>query len=575
MKAKCPYIWPLLKKWYEKLTLFRPQGKAYRLMQGRKNSRNFFNIIMKLRYGLVKLILLFLLCVFVTSCFNEFSDLDNIKKFKWEPTIAVPIIDSEFSFKDFVTEISDSSVVYSRDDGLIVFAYRDTVISKTGESLITIPNQDFQYSNDLPAPLIIQFPFNDSIVYAEEIEFDFSTQSGQELDSILLKDGILNFGINWNFNQPGKLEIEFKSLLQNGQPITINHEFASSLNYSESFPLQDIKVDLTDQGTSTNSFLIDLSFTIYNNGNPLLLNPSFDINLIVTDPKFKAVFGELGSIPFNTDIGTTKLKFFENMEFGIIELEDPTAILTISNSFGMGVTTYIDDISIAHTTGTTKLEGSITTQPISVNAVPLANMGNFEISVIEINNGNSNLKELIKYVPQEIAIAFNGAVSNPGSKDFVLDNSTVYLDLMVELPLYGKVSELGISHDFDFDGSIFDDLDNALLQFKSFNEFPIDMTIQATFLSQTGIPLLEFFTLDNNLLVASENDLNGMVVNRGENVLVVELDRDDLETASRSEFIRLDVEVSTFNNGSVPVKILDSHRITFKVGLQSKFVNND
>ena len=523
----------------------------------------------------VKLVLFSFLGYLSTGCFSEFGDLDTIKKFKWEPSVAVPLIDSEFSFKDFVTEISDSSVVFSTDDGLIVFAYQDTVISKTGEMLITIPNQDFQYSNDFPSPLVIQFPFEDSIVYQEEIKFNFSTQSGQELDSILLKDGVLNFGINWNFTQPGKLEIEFKSLLQNGQPLSIYHEFASAFNYSESFPLQNIKVDLTDQGTSTNIFLIDLNFTIYNNGNPLPFNPSFDINISATDPKFRAVFGELGSIPFNTNLGVTELKFFENLEFGIIELEDPRSSLTISNSFGMGVTTYIDDISITNTSGTSKLEGSITTQPISVDAVKLENIGDFEISVIEINNDNSNLRELIKYIPHEISVVFNGMVSNPGSKDFVLDNSAIYADLMVELPLHGKVSALRTSHDFDFDGSMFDDLDNVLLQFRSFNEFPIDMTIQATFLSQTGVPLLEFFTQDNNLLVASQNDLNGNVLNRGENVLIVELDRAELETASRSEFIRLDVEVSTFNNGSVPVKILDSHRITFKVGVQSKFVDND
>lgn len=533
-----------------------------------------------LKYGIIvkqKLSTLFWvgLLVMFSGCFRDFRDIDGIKSYKWEPTVALPLINSTFSFKDFVSETGDSTSIIVGDDQVLTFVYEDQIISKTGESIYLIEDQDFQLSKVFPNSGINQYNIRNSIEITETVEFDFVTGAGQEIDSVFLKDGLLDIDLNWNFNQPGEFEITFLSLEENGQPLTLSQQFFGNVSYQESISLAGLKADLTDDGKAINKFLAEIRFLILNDGNPLPPSPGYDLSLILFAPKFQAIYGELGSIPFSTNKGLTELTFFENFQFGSIRLEDPSAIVNFTNSFGLGAQTYLDKFVVKYNGGESFLEGEITTDPIILNGVPLANIGQTTSSSVEVNNQNSNLSDLIENIPTGIELEFNGVVENPDSRDYLLDTSKITMDLFVELPFHGSANGLEFTHDFEVDGSVFEDLNNALIRFYTLNELPIGLTIQGSFLNASGFELFEVFGTENNIIMASQNDLDGNVINPGESEVFVELDQTQLEIASRAEFFRITIEVSTFDNGTVPVKILESQKILFSVGVQSKYVNDD
>jgi len=524
-----------------------------------------------------KILVLLVFFFLLSSCLEEFKDTDKIKSFKWEPQVAIPLINSSFNFLDFVENSTSQDYVYSDANGVITFAYQDTVHSKTGESIYALQNQGYQKSEEIPYPIASQILAEDSIVFRDKIIFNFSTKPGREIDSVLLKSGLFDFQTNWNFDHPGKLFVNFSSLSLNSDTLKTNYVFNNSSNpYDFSADLADYLVNLTDGGTSFNVFVMDFTWVIYKNGFPLPNPTTFDLNAQITQPEFIGIFGELGSESISTDQSTTKLDAFSRITDGTLELDDPKAIVTLINSFGVTSEVLMDDIRMTTNQGLQKLQGAITTNPITIDAISYSNLGSSSSTKIEINKQNSNIQDLIAGIPQEILYGFNGSLAGTNQKEFVLDTSALTVLVKLELPLKGKIIGLTANETYDFNGSDISSLKNVIMQVKSINTFPFDIKLQVYFLNDLKQIVDILIKDDNNIITASENDIEGNVILPGEKTLINELDAVQLDNISTATSLRLEAIINTTQAGTIPVTVLDSHNLSITIGVQATLdpINN-
>ena len=164
-----------------------------------------------------------------------------------------------------------------------------------------------------------------------------------EIDSVLLKSGELELKMLANFPAAGEVKFRFLSLSQNGQLVEITYPWQYSgtqpvLDQIDILDLSDLKMDLTDGGTTVNTFNFEVEITLNYEGQPVLPTNSLEIEVKLLDATFKAIYGKISERTIDPVSDTLKLDFFENLISGSFFLDEPAISINIGNGFGLPVT---------------------------------------------------------------------------------------------------------------------------------------------------------------------------------------------------------------------------------------------
>jgi len=504
------------------------------------------------------------------SCLGEFNDLDKIKGFKWEPQIAIPIINSDFDFYDFVEHSAAKDYVTSDPNGVITFVYDNGILTKTGQSIYTIENQNYQSSEEIPFATTSQLPLLDSIVYTKKIIYAFTTSPGRELDSVFLKAGQLNFQTNWNFSQPGKVFIKFNSLTKNADTVRLSRQFSSSNPaFNSTIDLSTAQVDLSDKGSTFNKFALTFTWIIYNDGNPLPSPTNFNINLQLTSLQWRGIFGELGTETFNTAVSNTTFDFFDVLSSGTFELDNPKATIYFDNTFGVAANLDLNNIWVENSLGAKRVQGTIMANPVVIDGITYDQLGTKNTTSVEINSSNSNLADLIKDIPKSITSGFSGTANGISGKEFVMDTSHIDVNLKLELPFSGKIIGLTADKNYSFDGTGLENVKNVTLEMNSTNELPFEIALQIYFLDSLGNTVETLFNNNSVILEASDNAADGTVITPGKNTTEIILNETQLNNMSGATQIKMIAVINSYQSGTVPVTVYDLQKVKFTVGLHT------
>lgn len=516
------------------------------------------------------------------GCNGAFSDLDKIGQFTWNPSLAFPIAKATFGFEDFITN-NDTLVFIEKDEeGLIILTYENNdLFSQNAASYLELPDETHTESFSFDSPLLIQLPINLQISKTKFFSFMVEGEERDEIDSVLLKSGELELKMLANFPASGEVKFRFLSLSQNGQQIEITYPWQYSgtlpvLDQIDILDLSDLKMDLTDGGTTVNTFNFEVEITLNYEGQPVLPTNSLEIEVKLLNATFKAIYGKISERTIDPVSDTLKLDFFENLISGSFFLDEPAIRINIGNSFGLPVTVNISSFEASNETSTLDLTGDIT-QPQLINFPTLEQLGDTIRTIITIDNTNSNLPELISMLPTQIIYAFAGTINPQGIADnsFVLNESIVDVDLKIELPLKGRLSDLEASTLFEFDGGEFtNDIDFVLFQIYTNNGFPLSLDIQAVFLDAAGTELEILIDEDNRILEAADVDAEGNVTLSKEKTIQVKVEGDKLQRIQNATTIRIEAVINTTGGGTTSVKILDSYQLEVKLGAQIDFELN-
>lgn len=523
----------------------------------------------------------------LASCVGDFlNDLDKVAQPELKPTVAAPLLHGEFSLEDYLDVVADSVTITQDADSVVVIEYSgDPVTSDRAETLINVPNQSFQKSvsltlaeiNGLPGGLTLSksFSFDETIV-AEPGASD-------ALDSMYMKAGTMQLSISGTMPVSGSIDITFNSIFIGGQILTRTITWTyDPLNpgqsYNENIDLAGAFGDFTKGGTTANTFNYNVDATIIYEG--VSMNPTDEIviNTQVLGPKFRLVYGKFSQRGFLTDPGSVNIGVLDNVNADAFYLDSPEIEFKFQNSFGIPVEAQVIQLdAIDKNNQVLAFTGTVIDSPTVIANPSVSAVGSYAQTNLSINNANSNIVDIIAFLPSQLDYQFQGTViPDTLNQQFVMDTSEVLGEYTVRLPLSGRVSNFTSDKVFDLTNNSLDSvefsLENTKITIHSINGLPItvDMTLECYDANSNLI--LTLFQNDN-ILDPAEIDNNGLVITPTEKTVEQVLSEADFEALKQVKSFTLVSTLYTGKTGmeSVKIRMKDKVEVSLFVETTVKF----
>jgi hypothetical protein len=507
------------------------------------------------------------------SCLEELDKTDKIEKITLTPAIAFPLISSNFTFDEFLTKGKTKGYVTDRN-GLIVLTYKDTLFSQGADALFNVPDQQSPAVSIASGAVVFPAPGGTATVN-RSASLSITPDQTEQLDSIWLKTGTLITNIRSTFPYNIDLTLSIPALKKQGQAFQQTYTLQGNTTLNPAVDLTGFHIDLTENGTTVNTLGFSVKAVFTDNGSPLAGTENLQVDFALTQLQFRALFGKLGTRPFQIPQQVTDIDIFNRVTDGTFTLQDPSITLRVANSFGFAAAMDISQIEVGKVNGTSLvISGPAVVPPANPHLIgypSLAEIGKTITTDVALNATNSNIAALVSALPTKLRCEFTGSL-NPGNttNNFVLDTSKVEVGVNFELPLYGQVKGLALDKSFDFSGIGIDDLDEATLVVKTVNKLPLDVYLQVYFVDGNGTTLDSLFTDGQVLIKAAPVDAGGVPVSAGEVVRETPVSQAKVDRINSATTLVLATAVSTTNNGTVPVKIMTTSNLLIDVGVRAR-----
>jgi hypothetical protein len=503
---------------------------------------------------------------------EELENTDKIGSITFDPEIGIPLVNSTFTMEEFLTE-GGSKARISEQSGVMVLTYDDSIFTPAAETIFTIPDQQSPVISITGSEVTFPSP-GGSVTVSKSITFPFSPSAGDNLDSIRLKAGQMLFSLTSTFPANIDLVISIPSVEEQGTGFQQNSSFIGPGTLSPSSDLQGATLDLTVNGTTTNTITFAVTATITDTGQPISNTDRLDCSFGMSSLAFRGLFGNVDSrsIPFNTD--SIDVDIFGDGLAGNIEFLSPAIRLDISNSFGLPVGFDIQNISvIEQDSSAIQLTGPAVSSPANpylLNGPLYAQIGQSTNTQIDINSGNSNMAQLFSSLPYYLEYRFGAVFDPPGNtQDFVLDTSRLAIGVHLELPFHVKISALTISKQYDFDGLGIDNIREGIVRVKTINEFPLDAAVQVYFVDATGAVLDSLFT-NPSIIEGAQVVADGFTQDNAGVITEVPVMQGKVDRINQAEYLSVRAVLHTTNEGAVPVKFSVTDKLQVSIGIKAK-----
>ena len=529
-----------------------------------------------MKYLFIVLIsLLFMSSFFLSSCVKEEFDMDTISATNWNPNGAAPLINSDLDMWDILKDYDSTDLLIIDSNQFVYLVYEDTVYSETAENLINIPDQAFNYSDNLTIP---GGALTGNFTASYSFDYDFTLPGGTELDTMVLKGGTLSMTLNSDLNYPATIILSIPNATQNGLPYKDTLTIAG--------PSATINSDLTNTTlifdiANPNRLTIDYEVIVAGNGNPNNSPYSLSFDMNFSNLQFKRLYGYLGQLNLSMNNDTIGIKIYNNNIEGFVNWEDPKLYLNVYNSMGMPIRSTIDYLASVRTNtppSIVAITGAGIPNPWDINYP--TSLGQSSVTTLLLNKGNSNIDQALNITPQKILALLSGQTNpsgNIGLKNFVEDDSQVAVEAKLELPFYGSANGFILQDTFDL--SMGEDLSNVewiLFKLYTRNGFPIDGNLQLYFcdsLWNTIDSLLNPF--EQTLVAAAPGSAPDYIVtNPVEKLIVQTISGTRVQNLELCDHIIVRARLDTYNNGSQLVKIYSYYRLAIRLSAQVQFKFN-
>jgi hypothetical protein len=527
-----------------------------------------------------KINLVIALCIMtaLSACMKkEDFDFDKLKKIKYDPTFAVPLLDVKITPDKILNRLDSLHQIYTDQDGIISFITQITSSTIVGGDLYSIDNQSASSSVYFSDPVIAAYnaaPTGSTFVDSMEINWDWSF-ADLELDSILFKSGNLSINSNSNFPVPVTATFRFPTWFAGSNQISVNNTINPSSSASTNRELAGTRAILTD-GVSFNRMrvVVRLSITKTNTSNIARAN-NVGFQLGMQNAGFERIHGYFGQTNLQIDEARLSLGLFESFDDGSVTFENPKLRLYFDNYYGIPVNVH----TISPFTG---LDNQDNPYQISGLSPPYLfekpdKPYEFKRSTIELAGGNSNIISLLEIPIRKIDFGANTTI-NPGgriTKNFATSQSRIDLTVELEVPFHGRASNFSIRviEPFNIPGE-FDQLEYLELKLIVENMYAIDMGFQIYFLDSVDAVVDSLFSnySDINIVKSASLKASGFSDNPGMKTTEVRLDKTKLKKLAENKVNRVEIyaKAATHQQGTVPIKVSPNDYFHFKAGIKTK-----
>lgn len=516
--------------------------------------------------------------LYLTGCLEELDNIDKIGGSAFEPTLEFPLVNSNFTMGDFIVD-GNSNARIVEQDGVLTLFYDDTLTTPEASLFFFLPDQSSPDITITGGEFTL--PPGGTVTFSKNLDFSFNTGGGEVLDSILIKAGSLQLFMQSTFQANVSATFAIPAIRNAaGVPFSQTVNFTTPSTQNPVADLTGYVMDLTENGTTTNSLTFSISITVTSTGQPVTGSQDISCRFDLNDLQFSALFGDLGTRSFPVAADSLLVDLFNNTSgSGSFELVTPSVELSLHNSFGLPILFDIESFS-GHKTNTLPvfLSGNAVSAPLNpyvIGAPTYAQIGQSISSSIAINHTNSNLPSLLSFLPEYLGYQFNMGL-NPGhasTKNFVLDTSRLTIGVHLMLPFHGAISGLNMTREFDFDGLGIDDIEQSHVRVKTVNGSPLDVAIQVYFARNDGTVLDSLFT-NPNILKAAPVNSEGFAIGTEEFSTQVQLSQAKVDRINQAERLVIGARIASFGGGTIPVKFSPDNTFEVIIGVQTKMSYN-
>lgn len=530
-----------------------------------------------------KLLIVLVILFSFTRCMHDEYEFDKLSdEVEINLGLLTPLAYGTLSLNDIISEFDSTSYIDTDEEGLLFIAYEDSLFSFIAEDLLEIPDQDFfEYfiESDIDFPAYIDW--GDTIVIERQEDFPFLFSNNEQLDSIYVDLGNLNFDISSTFEHTGKIIMSSQNIRKDGVPFTdtiLIDDATGTFSTYKIISLEDYVIELKDTTASDTSYLpFNFTLELYNSGMGVNSSDQVEIIATITNLGFSATFGYIGNYELITETGNIDLSFFESLSDGYIEFENPQINFGISNSYGVPAELNIIRFTGFNSEGDSiDLEIDTDVNPFYYAYPKLSEYNQVKDTNILINGNNSTISEFLAFMPTSLSYNME-AYSNPNgpaeSYNFVIKDSRIDVDLEFILPLWFKANNIALQDTIELNfQNISEDADmieKLSIVLQVFNGLPLAIDFQVFFMDEMYNHVDTLFDDDSQpIIAAGQLDSEQKVNFPTKKVSVIEYLKDDIENLETVRFamIKASLKTTSFDD-DIAVKFYDYYQVDFKLGM--------
>ena len=294
----------------------------------------------------LQLLLIAAAIALVTSCVKQ-DDLnfDNLATSDWNPDVAIPLVNADVSFAD-IAGITDPTSLYIDANGRISIVSTSSVFSQTAADFLTIPSQTDVGSVQLGNANVQALLQNGSFFKQINQVFTMALTGGQDLDTINMKKGNIDFTFTNSINRAGTITLWIPSAIKNGVVFNQTIGFTSanggapSVNFHR-FNLAGYSFRFMQTGPP-NSIQLNYTINYLNNGNTSSITGNgMQYTAVFDSIEYSYASGYFGNNPFSIPVDTTMLSMFANNTTDSFYFSEPSLKMTFENGLDQSKHLYL------------------------------------------------------------------------------------------------------------------------------------------------------------------------------------------------------------------------------------------
>jgi len=499
----------------------------------KRNKRDQFD-------GLIISSLLSLLLL--VSCNQVSEDLDTIA---YAPEFAIPVItDAAVSFTELWenNSLEGQSLIVGAD-GVLIFKYESEPIEVT--TLDVIGALDFPIVSSLTDPISA---------------LPFTLPTNILLQKATLSGGTILFQFKPINDQIVDITFILPQVTLNDTPLTIQTSGATGRTAMIDFA--GYTFEPTDNELAIEYIAIDEA------GNSVVLEGLG----VIARPALQFVSGTWGREEFELPASTVPIDLYdERFLNGNLRFSQPTITANIESSFGVPIRSRVDILKARTRTGWKMDIDASAIDGVDINYPLLVERGTSKKTILQIDYTNSNIVEVFDTQPTELEYGLT-AITNPEDDEdltvFIEDTSTFKAEIIVEVPVVGRVENFIATENFDVPFADIDAISEGEFKLIVENELPIGATLQFYFLKGNKLIIDSLFQAIPQLIEPANIDETGNVTQAIETTTFIPISAAKMANIIEADRVKVKATFQTAGNGVQDVAVKADQTINFRMGLR-------
>ncbi|MCF8277697.1 MAG: hypothetical protein K9J17_13270, partial [Flavobacteriales bacterium] len=376
---------------------------------------------------------------------------------------------------------------------------------------------------DLPLDSILKIP-DTTVENTISIGFGFTAQPGDELPPLVDNTtyDLGDLALKRVVLRRGKLRLKVRSILETAVDFTYlipgAYLFGSPFETSQTVPAGSASepssaefefdlsgYDLDLRGSNGSGFnTLETTYILKTSPTGQTVTIPASTPFLFLEYSFLDIIPNYGSGYFGqqstaTEDDTTQIEFLNRITEGQMLLDSVTIDLNVINGVGADAIFQLDRLSSINTrqNTTVNLSHEIVGSPLLLTRAqdPTGNAANvlsYQLNY-SLNNGNSNIKQFIENLPDQLGFSFNFDLNPLGNvssgNDFFYYDRPFQALLDIDVPLRTTLTNLTLVDTLDWDLSdvgVIDAVNSGSFTLVATNGFPLEGMIEMTLLDEFG-----------------------------------------------------------------------------------------